>query len=84
MVATYTQKPGRRYRYYVCQGARRNGWKSCPTKSVPADLIERSVMARLNEGTTQEQNPAEVVRSRIKQVVYDGTSGAVSVVLEEA
>src|SRR5579872_4571742 len=25
MVATYTQKPGRRYRYYVCQGARRNG-----------------------------------------------------------
>ena len=43
MVPTYTAKPGRRYRYYVCQAARQNGWSSCPTKSVPALMIEEAV-----------------------------------------
>jgi site-specific DNA recombinase len=47
MVPTYTAKPGRRYRYYVCRTARQNGWSSCPTKSVPARLIEDAVVDRL-------------------------------------
>lgn len=47
MVPTYTSKPGRRYRYYVCQAARQNGWSSCPTKSVPARMIEDSVLDQL-------------------------------------
>ena len=44
MIPTYTAKPGRRYRYYVCQTARQNGWSSCPTKSVPARMIEDAVI----------------------------------------
>jgi site-specific DNA recombinase len=47
MVATYSAKKGRRYRYYVCQGAREKGWQSCPTKSVSATLIEGSVVDQL-------------------------------------
>jgi site-specific DNA recombinase len=47
MVPTYTAKPGRRYRYYVCQAARQNGWSSCPTKSVPARMIEEAVVGQL-------------------------------------
>ena len=47
MVPTYTAKPGRRYRYYVCQAARLNGWSSCPTKSVPARMIEEAVVEEL-------------------------------------
>src|ERR1019366_7383026 len=47
MVPTYTAKPGRRYRYYVCQAARQNGWSSCPTKSVPARMIEDSLLDQL-------------------------------------
>jgi site-specific DNA recombinase len=47
MVPTYTAKPGRRYRYYVCRAARQNGWSSCPTKSVPARMIEDAVVDRL-------------------------------------
>src|SRR5258707_4139938 len=43
MVATYTSKRDRRFRYYVCQSARQKGWASCPTKSVAAALIEDSV-----------------------------------------
>jgi site-specific DNA recombinase len=48
MIATYTAKRGLRYRYYVCQTARQKGWASCPTKSVPAGIIEDSVRARLH------------------------------------
>src|SRR6266853_585325 len=44
MIPTYTAKPGRRYRYYVCKAARQNGWSSCPTKSVPARMIEDAVL----------------------------------------
>jgi site-specific DNA recombinase len=47
MAPTYTAKPGRRYRYYVCKSARQNGWSSCPTKSVPAGMIENSVVDQL-------------------------------------
>jgi site-specific DNA recombinase len=47
MIPTYTAKKGRRYRYYVCQTARKSGWNSCPTKSVPARMIEDSLVDRL-------------------------------------
>jgi site-specific DNA recombinase len=64
MIATYTAKRGRRFRYYVCQAAHRNGWASCPTKSVAATMIEDSVVAQLrtalsNEETRQQLNLAE-------------------------
>jgi site-specific DNA recombinase len=44
MVPTYTAKPGRRYRYYVCRQARQLGWSACPTKAVPAQMIEDAVV----------------------------------------
>lgn len=41
---TYTSKKGRvAYRYYVCNGAAKRGWDSCPAKSIPAGEIERIV-----------------------------------------
>jgi site-specific DNA recombinase len=36
-----------RYRYYLCTGAQRRGWASCPGKSVPAEQIERLVVAQI-------------------------------------
>src|SRR5258707_303241 len=42
-------------RYYVCQKARQNGWHSCPTKSVPAGLIEESVVAQLRAALSSEE-----------------------------
>jgi site-specific DNA recombinase len=55
MIATYTAKRGRRYRYYVCQVARQNGWDSCPTKSVAAARIEESVVAQLRIALSTDQ-----------------------------
>ena len=36
-----------RYRYYVCSRAQKEGWHSCPTKSVPAAEIEGFVIDRI-------------------------------------
>jgi site-specific DNA recombinase len=94
MIPTYTVKPGRRYRYYVCQTARQKGWSWCPTKSVPARMIEDSVLDQLRTAlrtpeTREQLNVSEadwlaeeshggLVRALVKAVSYEGTTGAVS------
>jgi site-specific DNA recombinase len=44
MVPTHTVKGEKRYRYYVCSNAQRRGWHTCPSKSIPAQEIERFVI----------------------------------------
>jgi site-specific DNA recombinase len=95
MIPTYTAKPGRRYRYYVCRSARRNGWNACGTKSVAATLIEGSVVEQLRttigDDQTREQlrigdadleafehNRVGLIRAVVKDVSFDGKTGAVS------
>src|SRR6266852_4045386 len=101
MVPTYTAKPGRRYRYYVCRAARQNGWSSCPTKSVPARMIEDAVLDQLRtalraqetreqlkvaeaEWQALEEGHCGLVRALVKEVRYDGTTGAVSLHLRRS
>jgi site-specific DNA recombinase len=48
MIASHTTRRGnRRYRYYVCSGAQKRGWHTCPSKSIPAGEIERFVVDQL-------------------------------------
>ncbi len=47
MMHTYTSKGNRRYRYYVCYTAQKQGWHACPSKSLPAEQIERFVVERI-------------------------------------
>ncbi len=48
MIHTHTLKSkNRRYRYYVCTNAQKRGWQNCPTKSVPAQEIERFVIEQI-------------------------------------
>ena len=65
MIATYTSKRGRRYRYYVCQAARQNGWHACPTRSVPARVIEESVVVQLRAALSADQLRGQVRISEI-------------------
>jgi len=45
MVPTHTTKnKTKRYRYYVCSNAQKQGWHTCPSKSIPAQEIERFVV----------------------------------------
>src|SRR5580692_6825442 len=57
---------GGRYRYDVCKSARQNGWSCCPTKSVPAGMIENSVLDQLqaalrDSGTREQLNVPEAL-----------------------
>jgi len=47
MTSTYTRKGGRTYRYYVCTGATKSGYDSCPVKTVAAGDIERAVLTQV-------------------------------------
>jgi site-specific DNA recombinase len=43
----HTTRHGRLYRYYVCRKTREEGWAACPSKSVPAQEIERLVVEQI-------------------------------------
>jgi site-specific DNA recombinase len=47
MVHTFTGRETKRYRYYTCCKAIKKGWKSCPTKSVPAGELENVVVDQI-------------------------------------
>lgn len=48
MIHTYTVKnQSRRYRYYVCMRAQKQGFDVCPNRSVPAAEVERFVVERI-------------------------------------
>jgi site-specific DNA recombinase len=44
-----TRQGGLRYRYYTCVQAQKNGWQSCPSKSIPAAPIEELVLAQIHQ-----------------------------------
>ena len=45
---SYTAKPnGVAYRYYVCYQAQKQGWHACPSKSLPAEQIEKFVVEQI-------------------------------------
>jgi len=47
MSPSYAQKGRFRYRYYVCLKAHRQGWATCPSKSVAANKIESFVVDQI-------------------------------------
>lgn len=85
MIATYTAKSNRRYRYYVCQGAQQSGWKSCPTKSVPANMIEQSVIMQLKTAVLSEETRAQlkIPDAAWSEFVAGDSAGFVRALVEE-
>jgi site-specific DNA recombinase len=50
MTPNHTTKAGnKRYRYYVCTGAQKRGWHTCPSKSIPAKQIEDFVIQQIKK-----------------------------------
>ena len=64
MFLTYTQKEGKKYRYYVCMSAQKEGYKSCPTRSINAQSIEEAVLA----GLQKIANDSELKDKKISQL----------------
>jgi site-specific DNA recombinase len=78
----------RRYRYYVCTGAQKLGWHTCPNPSVAAPVLEQIVLRQLSQDDValqalleswQSREPAEqarLLRLLIEGVEYGGGNGA--------
>jgi len=49
MIQGYTTKAGRRYRYYQCQKARKQGARSCPGQIIATQRIETAIGQKLLE-----------------------------------
>ena len=47
MVHTSTSRGSKRYRYYTCTCAIKNGWETCPSKSLPAGEVEQVVVEQI-------------------------------------
>ncbi|MBF0190257.1 MAG: recombinase family protein [Magnetococcales bacterium] len=60
MSPTFTRKSGRLYRYYTCQTAKKNGYATCPTRTVPAGEIEAMVIGQVR---TMLRSPEMIVKT---------------------
>jgi site-specific DNA recombinase len=83
MIPTETRKQGRSYRYYVCANAQRRGWRACPCQSIPAKVIEESVLEQVRNNCKlgkrhQQEHVGERLNRLLERVGYDGTTGRVT------
>lgn len=67
MVHAYTVRGDKRYRYYVCSKAQKNGWHTCSTKSLPAAGVERFVVDTIRNIGKDDMLAAEVIRQAREQ-----------------
>jgi site-specific DNA recombinase len=68
----YTKKGNRRYRYYVCDTAQKQGYQLCATKSVPAKAIEDFVVRQIKKiGTDPDvlKETANELKTELKSQV---------------
>ncbi|MGA8580193.1 MAG: zinc ribbon domain-containing protein, partial [Bryobacteraceae bacterium] len=89
MVYSYAAKGDRKYPYYVCRNAQRKGWAVCPSKSLPAQAIEASVLGRIRQAqgvadaAPWEEMDREQQRERIEAIVervgYNGATRQISI-----
>jgi len=67
MVPTYTMRGGRRYHYYLCHAAAKQGHASCEVKSVAAGQIEGAVFTYLKDIFADPEMVARTFRATRQQ-----------------
>ncbi len=63
MGPTFARKNGKTYRYYLCIAASKNGYDSCPVKTVAAGEIEGAVLEQLRAVFRSPELTAETYRA---------------------
>ena len=64
MTHSTVRKNSKKYRYYVCQKAQKQGWDTCPTKSLNAYEIENAVISQFR-GIVEDEADFDGVISKI-------------------
>jgi site-specific DNA recombinase len=67
MGATFTNRRGKRYQYYLCNHAAKNGYDACPVKSVAAGQIEAAVVDQLRGLFRSPDMIAQTYRALLEQ-----------------
>jgi site-specific DNA recombinase len=67
MTPTYSSNGGRRYRYYVCSQAQKRGWDHCPSQSVPAGPMERTVIEQISKVGQDAERLKEILTEASRQ-----------------
>jgi len=67
MGPTFAKKNGKTYRYYLCVAASKNGYDSCPVRTVAAGEIENAVMEQLRAVFRSPEMIAETYRAARSQ-----------------
>jgi hypothetical protein len=93
MTPAHVSNGNRRYRYYTCTAAQKHGWRSCPSKSLPAAALERFVLEQVAPhardgppGSTPwqalaPQDQARRLRAVVARIDYDGTHHQIAITL---
>jgi site-specific DNA recombinase len=76
MTHTYVRKKQTLYRYYVCNTAHQRGYNACETRSVPAPLLERAVVARVGGIAQSPEMLSEVLQWVEHRRIESGESPA--------
>ncbi|HXP88667.1 MAG TPA: recombinase family protein [Bryobacteraceae bacterium] len=90
MVPACTTKKNRRHRYYTCLSAQKKGWKTCPSRALPARRIEDSVIERLGQLRPLGADPARcpdrryLMENLVERVTLHGGTGQVRITLTQA
>jgi site-specific DNA recombinase len=91
MVYSYASQAGRKYPYYVCRNAQRHGWSVCPSKSLPANAIEESVVRMVRQEQsgrlpaspewerTERARQVEAVQALVERIDYNGANRQISI-----
>ncbi len=80
MVPTYTLRKRTRVRYYTCSSAQKHGWKTCPTRTLSASVIEEAVRDRVQT----EASNTMALSDLIERITYDGAGGQVRITLRQS
>jgi site-specific DNA recombinase len=90
MVPASTMKKNRRHRYYTCLSAQKKGWKTCPSRALPARRIDDAVIERLGQirplgsDTARSRDRRYLMESLVERVTYHGGTGQVRITLSKA
>jgi site-specific DNA recombinase len=85
MVPASTMKKNRRHRYYTCLSAQNKGWRTCPSRALPARRIEDAVIERLGPlrplgaDTAPIRDRRHLMESLVERVTYHGGTGQVRI-----
>jgi site-specific DNA recombinase len=88
MTPAHVTRGNKRYRYYTCSAAQKRGWHTCPSKSVPAQALERYVLTQIAPHARHVAWPtlapgeqAACLRQVVTRIDYDGMNGQVAIML---